>query len=426
VADSNPPAVSGDAEVRQQLLRIYQAALTAVEGRAAVRHYLTQHPIAGSWHLVAIGKAAASMVQGAVEQLGDTAVGGLVITKHGHSEGYRFDSSIRIIEAGHPTPDAATLEAGEALLDYLDSAAEDAQFLFLISGGASSLVEVLPDGVGLESLQRLNRWLLSSGLDISHMNQLRKRLSLIKGGRLAAWLKGRRTELLAISDVPGDDLSVVGSGLLVADRTTVAAPLPETLPDWLREWGDRAGPPPEPEARCFQAITLHLIATNRDVRQAATAAAEMEGLPVVDHTELLVGGVESAAESISDTLMSEPPALHIWGGETTVKLPANPGRGGRCQQLALLVAESIAGRAGYYLLAAGSDGSDGPGTDAGALVDGGSRVRGEDGGFDLGHALVTADAGSFLEASGDLIETGPTGTNVMDLVMALRLPLERR
>ena len=405
---------------RRNLLAISHAALAAVEGRGAVRRPLAADPPAGPLHLVAVGKAATSMALGALDALGDQVVGGLVICKHGHGEP-ELDRVARItyLESDHPVPGEQSLAAGRALVDYLDAAPADARFLVLGSGGASSLVELLPEGCDLAWLQRLTDWLLAGGYDIGTMNRVRKAFSRIKGGRLRRWLRGRPALNLLISDVPGDDPAVVGSGLLVPDRGLPAA-LPVELPDWARaHLHDATGS----DALGGDVETV-LVARNADARAAARAAAVDLGYTVREHDDELDGDAVEAARTLVATLATGGPGLWIWGGETTVQLPEAPGRGGRNQHLALAAALELAGRDDLLLLAAGTDGTDGPGEDAGALVDGGSVARGE---LHVGPAagyLARADAGTFLAAAGDLLQTGPTGTNVMDLALGLHLAPE--
>lgn len=404
---------------RRNLLAIYRAALAAVEGRAATRRHLEAQPPPGPVHLLAVGKAATAMALGAHDALGDRIVRGLVISKHGHGDpALARIAGIRYLESDHPVPGAHSLAAGQALVDYLDATPDDARFLCLGSGGASSLVELLPAGCDLDWLQRLTDWLLAGGYDIGTMNRVRKAFSRIKGGRLRHWLRGRPALNLLISDVPGDDPAVVGSGLLVPDRAA-PLPLPAELPAWarahLREGADDA-----PGAGDDGVETV-LVARNADACAAARAAAIDLGYAVAATAGVLDGDAEAAARSLVAELAGGEPGLRIWGGETTVRLPPDPGRGGRNQQLALAAAIALAGRDDLLLLAAGTDGTDGPGEDAGALVDGGTQARGELHDGPAADALRRADAGTFLAAAGDLLQTGPTGTNVMDLALGLRL-----
>jgi len=259
---------------------------------------------------------------------------------------------------------------------------------------------------------------LASGWDIHRMNALRKHLSRIKGGRLAAHLRGRRIMQLLISDVPGDSPSDIGSGLLVADEESRIAA--SVLPPWLQTLL-KSAPPPLTDLSCFTNIETHIIASFDHALAAAVREAKKLGYAIQVHAERLSGDAAATGRRLAAELRDGAAGLHIWGGETTVELPANPGRGGRNQHLALAAAEALADRDKVWLLAAGTDGSDGPGEDAGALVDGGTLARGALEGLDAADCLQRADAGTFLEASGDLISTGPTGTNVMDIVIGLKV-----
>jgi len=399
---------------RQRLLHCYRSALEAVAGERCVADALGRLRLAGPLWLVAVGKAGPAMARGALAALGEGIVAGLVITKRGHCESLPWPC----LEGGHPLPDAGSLAAGEHLLAFLRQAPGDARFLFLVSGGASAVLEALPEPLELESLVRVNDWLLGSGLDIHAMNRVRKSLSLIKGGRLVTRLRGRRAWQLLISDVAGDDPAVIGSGPLVADRA--GAPDPDDLPPWLRPWVGLAPAGPAPGDPAWASVETVLAARLDDALDAAERTARELGLAVHRHREFIAGDAATAGRRLARALCAGPSGLHLWGGETTVRLPAEPGRGGRCQQLALAAAGELAGRKDVSFLAAGTDGSDGPGEDAGALVDGDSVARGRLEGLDIDDCLARADAGSFLEASGDLVQTGPTGTNVMDLMLGLK------
>ncbi len=405
-------------DARALVRECHRAAVDAVNGRQAVAQALVEHPLAASSvHLIAIGKAASAMAHGAADQLSDQIVGGLVITREGYDDANLAPRiPVRTLTAPHPIPDARSLDAGETLVNYLANAPADAHFLFLISGGASSLVERLADEGQTKDLARLNEWLMASGWDITRMNQLRKAVSSIKGGRLAQWLAGRAADVLLISDVPGDDPAVIGSGLLFADRNRVeanalVAELPFPMP--------LAKSPPRPDDPMFARVHAQIVASNSLAIAAAAHAGRAAGWPVHCPQRFLDGPADALGVTLADELLNTAPGLLIWGGEPTVTLPARPGRGGRMQTLALAASARLAGHPAV-LLAAGTDGADGPGEDAGAIVDGGSQARGEAAGLDRAQCLAAADAGRFLHASGDLIQTGSTGTNVMDLVIGFQ------
>lgn len=407
-------------DARADLLEIYRHAVAAVNGRARVRAHLTGLGTGGGRvRLVAIGKAAGPMALGACDVLGAAVESALVVTKYGHAApGFSAALPVEVIEAGHPLPDANSLRAGSRLLEFVARAPAPSSFLFLISGGASALVEVPPDPLGLADLRRAHDWLLGCGWDIAANNRMRTRFSRIKGGRLAPYLGGVPTRQLLISDVPGDDPAVIGSGLLTPGAAA-AAPGREP-PEWLARLAAHAEAPPAAGAACFRAIETRLIATSRDARRAAAERARALGYRVRLYPDLITGEAEPAGRRLAHRLRNAGPLLHVWSGETVVTLPETPGRGGRCQQLALAAAVELAGLSGHVLLAAGTDGGDGPGTAAGALVDGATVARGRGRGLDPSDCLRRADAGAFLEASGDLIHTGASGTNVMDLMLACK------
>jgi glycerate 2-kinase len=405
----------------EDLLSIYNHALFAVNGRKTVAAELLSNPYRTPLALIAIGKAATQMVAGAFDVLGTLIKPALLITKKGHLDKQLLqDEPITCLESAHPVPDATSLAAGQALLEFIKTLPPQYPVLVLISGGASALVEVLAPGMTLTDLQRVNRWLLGSGLDIHAMNQIRKSLSAIKGGRLAHYLTGHPVLNLLISDVPGDDLQAIGSGLLCyqssmnSEKDSV-----NCLPDWLGTLMTKACP--LAPASCFTNIAQRLIANPQNARQAAGEAAKKLGYSVFNHEALIVGEAQQAGHSLAQTLCHASAGIYVWSSETTVHLPEQPGKGGRCQSLALAAAYELAGLPDVYLLAAGTDGNDGPGEVTGALVDGRTLARGRQKGFDALRCLERTDAGSFLAASGDLIYTGPTGTNVMDILIALKM-----
>ncbi len=410
--------MSSQAE-RKQLLDAYQAAIQVVGGRECVARYLRENDAGFVTHVAAVGKASVHMAAGALDVLAERVASALVITKRGYSEPlFRAEDPVRVMESSHPVPDEHSLAAGAALREFVSSAPADAGLLLLVSGGASSLMEVLPEGVAGDALARINAWLLASGLPIGAMNRVRKRVSRIKGGRLAEALIGRRALCLMISDVPGDDPKVIGSGPLVPHEAGDIDVSDLDLPPWLKEIADRA--PPLSSARLFENVRLDVVARPADARHAAGKALAAAGWRVRAHAELLEGDAAKTGARVTRSLIDNPPGAEIWASETTVVLPESPGRGGRCQSFALAAALEIEGRDDMLLLAAGTDGTDGPGEDAGALVDGDTIQRGRSAGLDPRRCLEGADAGSFLDASGDLLNTGPTGTNVMDLIIGLK------
>jgi hydroxypyruvate reductase len=379
-------------DARRLLLQLLQSGLAAVDGRSCTRRALLQRPPEGPVAVFAVGKAAAAMTLGAADALGTRLRSALVITRTGHAAALAHAlPTALLIEAAHPVPDASSLRAGAVLRDAVSTLGDDVSPLFLISGGSSSLVEVLREGVSLAELQRCNAEGLAQGIAIAELNARRSGLSRLKGGGLTAQLRGRTALALFISDVPHDDPAVIGSGLLGPGR-------------------DR------------DAVQRQIIASADTLRAAVVAQARSQGLSAREMRPRFSGdALAVAAECVRQLRDAADPVL-VWTGESTVELPPRPGRGGRNQHLALAAALAVAGSADLLLLAAGTDGTDGNSEDAGALVDGASCARMAAEGLDAATALTQADAGTALAASGDLIHTGPTGTNVGDLVIGMRLP----
>ncbi len=408
----DPSGVGADPR-RRALLALYAAAAAAIDGRRAVARALAGPPSDEPLSLIAIGKAASAMALGACDVHGLRIRRGLVITRAGHLDpGLAAFAALRCIEADHPVPGAASLAAGGALEAFVAATPPASRVLVLVSGGASSLVESLPAGVTGHELARLNEWGLGSGLAITALNDLRRRVSRLKGGRLARLLDGRCAEALLISDVPGDDAALIGSGLVAAGP---AGALPTDLPDWVRELVTA-----EHELPAGATLPARVVARLEDAFVAVEQAADALGLVCRRLQPRAAGEVEPAANRFAHELALGMEDLLVWGGETTVRLPPVPGRGGRNQQFALMAARLLEGRHDLLILAAGTDGSDGNSSEAGAIVDGGTLARGREAGLDPEQALAAANAGPFLEASGDLLYTGPTGTNVGDLMLGLR------
>jgi hydroxypyruvate reductase len=379
--------IEGPDPRRALLLDLFRIAVAAVDGRRRVRAALAGARFPPPVSAFAAGKAAASMMQGARDALAGQLGRGLVVAPDGAVPAtLRADPGIRCLEAGHPRPDERSLAAGEALLEFAQSTPAGGTVLLLVSGGASALVEVPEAGVGLRELAALFDRSLAEAMDIEQLNRERIALSRIKGGRLPGLFLGSRIEALLISDVPRDDPAVLASGLVAA-----------------------AG------------IAPRLVGSVDDAIEAALRAAAARGLSAVPGGRRLAGDAEAAALRICHELAIGEADLVVHGGETVVRLPVRAGRGGRCQHLALAAARAIAGHDDYLVLAAGTDGRDGASDDAGAIVDAATCERAQDSGIDPARALEDADSGTLLEATGDLIYTGPTGTNVGDLVLALRL-----
>lgn len=374
---------------RKDLLDIYTAAINAVSGDVVVKNSLMSSGYNRPSHVIAIGKVAGSMMQGALDVLQDKFLGGLLISKSDNiPTALLQNAQVLCVEGDHPIPSGKSLRAGQELLQYIEKLPKDADCLILISGGASSLVEVLEEGVSLLDLQSMNQDLLASGLDIHAINTERKRLSRIKGGGLWQYLCERTVTCLIISDVQGDDPAVVGSGLLFGE--------PEGAFDWK------------------------IIATLDDAKRAAKQKAESMGYTVSLVGDFMQGDASAMGAWCVDVLNHSQCNVLIWGGETTVHLPKKPGDGGRNQHLALSAAMAMLGKKNQWLLSIATDGIDGNTQDAGALVDGRSIQRGELFGVSAKQCQQGANSNFFLEESGDLICTGASQTNVMDLVVGLK------
>lgn len=397
------------------LNNLYYTAINSVNGCTVVEKQLQRSPIEGDVAVVAIGKAAAAMMEGAEKLLNKQIQSALIITKIG----YAGKSTWPCIESGHPIPDSQSLEAGYNLLNFIKNIPKGTRFLALISGGASSLVEVLPENMDLGLLQQLTQWLLGGGLSIHEMNQIRQSVSLIKGGKALNYLAQNEMTQFLISDVKNDDIEVIGSGLFVAKKTETATF--SALPDWVKEHVQQ----PQPVAKV--SVESHVVASNDMACQAVLEHAKQANYEVIYHGQSLYGDVFELADSLVKELIEAKAGVHIWGGETTLILPDKPGRGGRNQSLALALACLLENKKGITVLVGATDGSDGPTGDTGAIIDGSTLQRGtlhqESSLLKASDYLKAADAGTFLAAAGDLISTGPTGTNVMDIVIALKEPI---
>jgi hydroxypyruvate reductase len=368
---------------KQSLMQIWEAAIDSVSGYQAVAKALASDNEFQPDLVLAVGKAAVGMCQGALDNL--PPCDALVVTKYDHVDtDIVTRQRVEVIEAAHPIPDQQSLEAGQALLERMRSMPEDSQVLLLVSGGASALAESLPDDMSLADLQAIADEMIAGGKTIGEINTRRKQTSLIKDGKLVEAFGGAEIRIYAISDVEGDGIETIGSGLGDGHRARTNA-------------------------------SSRIIASNQIAREQAELKANELGLTVRLNEESLYGDVFELAPVIGQHLQRAEPGVYIWGGEPTVILPNDPGRGGRNQSLALALAEYIAGQENVSLLVAGTDGSDGPTTAAGGLVD--AQTWSDPDAARL--ALQKADAGNYLEQHDSLFVTGPTNTNVMDLAIAI-------
>ncbi|HKU63061.1 MAG TPA: DUF4147 domain-containing protein, partial [Gemmatimonadales bacterium] len=352
---------------------------------------------------------------------------------------------LRLVVGDHPEPGTGSLAAAEAVASATRGLGEDDEVWVLLSGGTTSLIGAPEPGLTPGDLTAIYGHLLGSGLDIAAMNRIRKRFARWGGGKLARALAPARVRVYVVSDVIGDDLAAIGSGPCVPDPATAqeiraeleASRLWELVPDAARRLllSAIAGEMPEtpkPGQRTFARVTHELVASNRlALEAAAERAAELGLIPNVAGTPLAgeasIVGADLAAILVQDCARHDVPQprsaaarrCFIWGGETTVTLGPSPGLGGRCQELALAAARVLADRAGPALLAAGTDGRDGPTDAAGAIVGGGTWAAISAAGRNPARDLATHDAYAALDAAGALLRPGLTGTNVMDIVIGV-------
>jgi glycerate 2-kinase len=375
------------------LLALLEGALKRVSGRASVRTALEKKALTGPVWVAAVGKAATSMALGAQDVLKGAIERTLIITRDAEPL-KEFRTPPEVCFGAHPLPDERSLQAGSRLLEFVDALPAHVQPLFLVSGGASSLIEVPLPGKRLKDFADLTQESFQRGMGINELNARRAALSAVKGGKLATRLNGRTGRALFVSDVPDDDPRVIGSGIM------------------------------GPAAFGADHIGREIVASVEQAVTQVAAHAARWGVTVQAPAGRFEGEATRLAARFTHELRLSPSQLCVWGGESTVRLPARPGRGGRNQHLALAAARLIAGYPDLLLLAAGTDGSDGTTEDAGALIDGETCARLSLAEVDADKCLRRADSARALSASGDLVHTGPTGTNVGDLVIGLKLPLD--
>jgi hydroxypyruvate reductase len=396
---------------RELLVHLYQTAVDAVDGRRLVQQWCREHPTASFANCVAIGKAAAPMLQGALDSLPKLNEALLITPQGALPRELKRHKKVKAIESSHPVPDQSSLDAGQALLAFLRAIPAESTLLVLISGGTSSLVEVPVDGVSLSQLQQINWYLLASGKDIHTMNAWRRCFSRIKGGGLLKYLQPRYCTQLIISDVQGNDPAVIGSGPLVPAQDTN-----RDSDDWLQSLLPKPAPPLEHDIK----VETHIVGSLDKAMQAVVDEARFQGLAPHQHDDFVAGDAIEQGRRIGKRLLDAAAGVHVWGGETTVKLPPKPGLGGRNQSLALSLAAAIDGDEDISVLAAGTDGIDGNTPCAGAIVSGNSAQLARQMGFDINTELDKANAGTVLMAISDLFKPGPTNTNVMDLIIAYK------
>ena len=416
---------------------IFDSALAAAAVRPLVlRAVAAVTPPAGRVVVVGAGKASGAMAAAVEEAWGERVTGGLVVVKDGHLAETR---RVKLVEAGHPVPDERGAAAARDLLALALGAGDQALVLTLISGGASALTPAPAPPITLGDKQVMTRLLLAAGADINQLNAVRKHCSVLKGGQLARAAAPARVAALLLSDVIGDPIDVIGSGPTAPDASTFGEALGildrfdlrQRAPASVRERLERGvrgetAETPKPDDAIFERVVNVVIGNNQLVVDAAASRAAALGLAPHVLTRSLHGEARDAARELV-ALGGEiaagrgpiaPPACLIAGGETTVTVRGD-GIGGRCQEFALAAALELEGRDGMVVLAAGTDGSDGPTDAAGAVADGESASRARHQGLDPRAHLYRNDSNRVFAALGDLVITGPTNTNLLDLYLVL-------
>ncbi|MCF4150835.1 glycerate kinase [Dethiosulfovibrio sp. F2B] len=407
-------------KLRDDCLEIIRYSLEKNLPDRSTRETLQSMDLKGPIVCLAVGKAAWTMAKAASEVLGDRISRGLIVTKYGHSGG--DVAGMRIIESGHPVPDGKSLEAGKAALDLASSTTKKDRLLVLLSGGGSSLMELPLEGVSLRDMAEITDSLLSSGAPIEEINKIRKRLSQVKAGRLALAASPSPVTNLVLSDVLGNDLGSVASGPTVLDDGTAE----ETM-EIAVKYGIRLSRAAKEALKTETPKPLEKIETIilGDVSRLCSAAAEKAD-QLGYETEILAEDLNCEARQAGSFLAAiarkrgrDKPRALILGGETVVHLKGE-GKGGRNQELALSAAVGMDEVENAVVASVGSDGTDGPTDAAGGMVDGDSISRMRASGIDPIALLEDNDSYRALKASEDLIITGPTGTNVNDLILLLK------
>jgi len=436
------------AELKKVSQGIQDAVLSAVEPSRAMKRVLIrtpggftvegrEFPVRGRLALIAAGKASLGMAAAAADVLGPLITDGCVIIPHGYSSGSSggAGTSMRVFEAGHPVPDAKGQAAALHAAALVAGLGENDTCLFLVSGGSSSLLPAPLPGISLQDLVETTSLLLKSGADIRELNAVRKHLSGIAGGKLAASCRGT-VVTCAISDVAGDDISVIGSGPTALDPTTFADAagvlerygLTGRAPDSVRAALERgtAGLIDETPKALPSRHAAFVIASGSLAVQAASVAAGSSGFEPFVLTTTLTGEARDAGRLLASSALetrrfgrpATAPACIIAAGETTVTVRGD-GIGGRNQEIALAAALLLRDEQGILLTSFATDGKEGNSNAAGAYASGATAGAGERAGLDAGSCLERNDSNAFLTAAGDLIVTGPTGTNVNDISFVL-------
>ena len=403
--------------MRQEADQIISAAIRAVQPDSAVQRALATADLKGKVYLVATGKAAWQMAKAASEALPGRITAGVVVTKYEHVMGEIANT--RCFEAGHPVPDENSFRGTQAALDLVAQAGEGDTVLFLLSGGGSALFE--KPRIPAEELQDVTSQLLASGADIVEMNTIRKRLSAVKGGRFAQLCAPAKVFSIVLSDILGDPLDMIASGPAVPDRSTCEEALAIAKKYSLRLSAQAEALLHEETPKQLDNVQTQITGSVRELCAAAAEACKALGYEPVLLTDRLCCQAREAGSFLASILQTHAGSgkklAFLAGGETVVRLTGH-GLGGRNQELALAAAPGIEGL-DAAVFSVGSDGTDGPTDAAGGYVDGTSMEKLRAAGLDVFEVLADNDAYHALDKVGGLVMTGPTGTNVNDVAVAL-------
>jgi glycerate 2-kinase len=430
--------------LRRDAKAIFRAALAAADAGNAVRAHLSlrrgilkvgnhRFPLQSfdRVFLIAVGKAAVEMAAAVETIVGNRLTAGIAITKHGHANSRL--RKIPILETGHPIPDAAGINAARQVRELLRELNARDLLIVAVSGGASALLSAPTEPITLAAKQKTTDLLLRAGADIFQLNAVRKHLSFLKGGRLAALAYPATVVSLLLSDVIGDPLDVIGSGPTAPDPTTFAeaiqvlekfkviARTPKVVLDLLQKGArDEIAETPKPGDPLFENVYNVVAGSNALALKAAARQARALGYRPRIVSSIVSGEAREVARKHAEILRKvvKRPACLLAGGETTVTVKGK-GKGGRNQEFALAAAIAMDGLPGVLALCAGTDGTDGPTDAAGAIATGNTIARATRLSLDPAKYLANNDSYSFFEALNDLVKTGPTGTNVMDIEILL-------
>ncbi|MFP3938756.1 MAG: glycerate kinase [Thermoanaerobaculia bacterium] len=440
--------------LRDDARACFQAGVAAVDPETLVRRFLEEHPdvveVPGTIHLAAIGKAGLSMARGTHRVLGGRLAGGVLVVPQDQGlpepGSGALPAPLEVFHGGHPVPNDEGVRGAEAILALTEGLGEGDLLLCLISGGGSALMTLPPEDVPLEDVQAVTRNLLRAGATIGELNAVRKHLDRLKGGRLARLAAPSRVLALVLSDVVGDPLDTIASGPVSPDPTTFADAVrvlerrglwPGGVPEAARRHLERGldgreDESPAPGDPAFAGVTARVVGNNRLAAEAALAEATARGYATALLTTLVTGEAREVGRVLAALALEiarsghpvAPPACLVAAGETTVTVTGE-GRGGRNQEVALGAAvaldELLGGvdSTGVLVASLGTDGIDGPTDAAGAVATGDTLERARRLDLDARRALADNDAYPFFQALDDLLVPGPTGTNVMDVMLAL-------